>query len=88
MIDAYMWLLWYLRQEFKAMGDDVVSSPSSFDVGQANPCQEGHLYSSLYTNQPSYYKPYYNVLVVGVHKRRTRSLAPCHGRISPRGSDL
>ena len=82
-----MWL-WYLRQEFKAMGDDVVSGPGSFDVGQANPCQGGHLNYPYWNPWSLHYKPYNSVLEVGVHKRRTRSLAPCHGRISPRGSDL
>lgn len=32
MMGAYMRLLWYLKQEFKVMDDDVVSSPSDFLV--------------------------------------------------------
>ena len=32
MMGAYMRLLWYLKQEFKVMGDDVVNSPSDFLV--------------------------------------------------------
>jgi hypothetical protein len=30
MMGAHMRLLWYLKQEFKVMGDDVVSSPVTF----------------------------------------------------------